>query len=84
MWFRRIEIREIEGTIKAMHHYFAVLRGDEVPNFFLSKRVEVEFDEDAPLEELWEIHKEAMGGLGERPQRKPGEEPPRPQSGYRL
>ncbi|ACJ16277.1 pyruvate formate lyase activating protein-like protein [Thermococcus onnurineus NA1] len=65
MWFRRIEIREIEGAIKAMPHYFAVLRGDEVPNFFLSKRVGVKFDEDAPLEELWEIHEEAMDRLKE-------------------
>ncbi len=53
---------EIAG-IGSETHYFAVLRGDEKPNFYHAREVEVSFSRDAPLEELWGIHEEGMEKL---------------------
>lgn len=65
IWFRRINIDEIESAKRALPHYFAILKGDEKPNFFYAKQVEVSFDESFSLEELWDIHEDGMEKLKE-------------------
>ncbi|USS40725.1 radical SAM protein [Thermococcus aggregans] len=65
MWFRRFEIEEIRRAKKALPHYFSILSGKEKPNFFYAKQAEVDFEEDASLENLWEIHEEGMEKLRE-------------------
>ncbi|WP_456395096.1 radical SAM protein [Thermococcus sp.] len=58
--FRHVEIGEIERAKNALPHYFAVLKGDEQPNFYHARRVEVSFSRDSPLKELWQAHE---GGI---------------------
>ena len=65
MWFKRVDIGEIEKAKRALPHYFSILKGDEEPNFFQAKKVSVEFDEGASLEELWQLHKKGMELLRE-------------------
>ncbi|WP_055282182.1 radical SAM protein [Thermococcus sp. EP1] len=65
MWFRRVEIGEIERAKKALPHYFSVFSGKEKPNFFHVKQVEVYFDEEDELKELWKIHEEGLEKLRE-------------------
>lgn len=65
MWFRRVEIEEIRKAREALPHYFSILSGEEKPNFFYAKQVEVSFREDDALESLWEIHEEGMEKLRE-------------------
>jgi len=65
MWFRRVEVEEIKRAKEALPHYFSILSGEEKPNFFYAKRVEVDFEQDASLKDLWEIHKEGMEKLRE-------------------
>lgn len=65
MWFRRVEVEEVKRAKEALPHYFSILSGEEKPNFFYAKRVEVDFEQDASLKDLWEIHKEGMEKLRE-------------------
>ncbi|MCD6188715.1 MAG: radical SAM protein [Thermococcus sp.] len=65
MWFRRVEVEEIKRAKEALPHYFSILSGEEKPNFFYAKRVEVDFEQDASLKDLWKIHKEGMEKLRE-------------------
>ena len=65
MWFRRVDIGEIEKAKRAMPHYFEVLSGREKPNFFYAKQVKVDFSKDDSLEELWRAHDEGMEKLRE-------------------
>ena len=65
MWFRRVEVEEVKRAKEALPHYFSILSGEEKPNFFYAKRVEVDFEQDATLKDLWEIHKEGMEKLRE-------------------
>ncbi|AIF70108.1 hypothetical protein PAP_08635 [Palaeococcus pacificus DY20341] len=63
MWFKRVDIEEIKKAKQALPHYFSIIKGDEKPNFFYARKVEVNFDENASLEELWEAHEEGMEKL---------------------
>lgn len=65
VWFRRVSIDDVKSAKRALPHYFAILKGDERPNFFYAKQVEVSFDESSPLEELWDIHEDGMKKLKE-------------------
>ncbi|WP_175059012.1 radical SAM protein [Thermococcus sp. 2319x1] len=65
MWFRRVELDEIKRAKDALPHYFSILSGEEKPNFFYSKQVEVNFGEDEDLESLWKTHEEGMEKLRE-------------------
>ncbi len=49
----------------ALPGYFAILEGREKPNFMRVRSIPVEFDENLELEELWEIHDDAMKMLVE-------------------
>ncbi|CAB50031.1 radical SAM protein [Pyrococcus abyssi] len=51
------------GAREALPKYFAILEGDDVPNFMLAKKVEVK-PEDS-IEEMWNSHEEGMDKLRE-------------------
>lgn len=65
MWFKRVDIGEIRKAKSALPHYFAILGGEEEPNFSHAGKVSVEFDENSSLEKLWRIHEEGMRLLRE-------------------
>jgi len=43
MWFKRVDIEEIKKAKQALPHYFSIIKGDEKPNFFYTRKVEVMF-----------------------------------------
>ncbi|AEH24220.1 radical SAM protein [Pyrococcus yayanosii] len=58
-------MRELEKAKKALPKYFAILEGEDVPNFFLVRKVGVDFSPDAPLDDLWTKHGEGLDRLRE-------------------
>ncbi|AMM54104.1 radical SAM protein [Pyrococcus kukulkanii] len=53
------------GAREALPKYFAILEGEDIPNFLLTRKVEVSFDDNTNLQELWEVHDEGMDRLKE-------------------
>ncbi|WP_297093017.1 radical SAM protein [Thermococcus sp.] len=65
MWLGRGSKWEDEGAREALPRYFSILEGTEEPVFSISKRVEVRFEDNLPLDELWNLHAEGMDRLRE-------------------
>ena len=63
-----------EGALRALPKYISILRGKEEPNFLAARRISVDFEEDWPLEDLWEAHERGMlelrkGEFEEKPEK---------------
>ncbi|RLF89558.1 radical SAM protein [Thermococci archaeon] len=51
-----IEVLSDEKALRSLRRYFSILSGEEKPRYKLIKRIEVEYSENDPLEELWNLH----------------------------
>ncbi len=63
MLFRHVEVAEIKSAENALPHYFALLRGEEKPNFYYAREVKVSFSKDCSIDELWQLHEEGIEKL---------------------
>ena len=55
--------RGYDGAQRALPRYISILRGKEEPGFLVAKKVSVDFEEDWPLEDLWQAHETGMARL---------------------
>ena len=74
MWGGRFHGYESENARRALPRYFSILAGETEPAFFAVRKVKVSFDENSPLDELWNEHAEGMdrlrdNDLGEVPEK---------------
>lgn len=51
--------------MKGLEDYFSVLEGTQPPKYRKTGKTLVDYDKDAPIPELWNIHDEAMQTIGE-------------------
>jgi putative pyruvate formate lyase activating enzyme len=55
-----IAILRDERAVRSLNRYFDVFQERKKAKFLVSKKLEVDFKEEAPIEELWREHDEAM------------------------